>query len=225
MARIVLISILLTLVYSWEELKQAVRVLFYRLLRQKRPTRYYTLHLDQFVGTLVLLATIPISLAYFLASQENFLAKLGWLALSLLVISLAAAGSGIFLRRLQYLKAYEGFNKIVPLTFSVAGFVSPFFQLFNSSAILPRNVLAKFAFFLSLPPLAGLFLKHLVNSSSPQAFLPHQDILIYILVVALFMRLVIEFLERYFRLYRLEKLFSYFRVILGIILAVLILVR
>ncbi len=222
MLKILLVSLLLTLVYSWEEFKRVLRVLFFGLVLKKDPGRYYKAHLDQFVGILIMLATIPIGLAYFLASNGSAFNKLGILALGLFAVSLVAAGSSIMLRRGKLISEYGGIAKLVPITFSLAGLVSPLFRSFGNFEALPRRMLAKFAFFLSLPPLAGLVFKYL-NSASPEVLVPNLDLLTLVLVAALFARIIIDFLERYFHLYRLENLSSYFRVVLGIILATVLL--
>lgn len=224
MTRLILVSLLLTAVYSWEEIKHAVKVLIYGFLRRPRPLRYHGAHIDQFVGVLIMLAIVPISLTYFLASETNIWQKLGYVALALLAISAAAAGSGLMLRRLRYLHTYDGGTKIIPIVFSVAGLVTPAVRIFSGIDILPRKVLAKFAFLLSLPPLLGLVLKNSVAAAVPRPeLLPNLNILIIVLTAALFARIAAEFLESHFRLYRLERLFPYFRVLIGILLAVALL--
>ncbi|OGE81321.1 MAG: hypothetical protein A2826_02065 [Candidatus Doudnabacteria bacterium RIFCSPHIGHO2_01_FULL_43_23] len=224
MFKLILVSILLTLVYSWEEIKRTIFVLFRGAT--KNDTRgYYAYRIDQMVGTLIMLAAVPIGLTWLLASEGSLLPRLGWLALILLVISLLATGTGIFVRRMRMARGTEGAEKMIPIAFAVLGLFSPLFQSVNNFSGLPRSVIGKFAFTLALPPLAGFVIKS-VNDSvvTEAALLPHLDALTILLVVALIIQITAEFLRQFFRAYRLEKFFSYFRVILGICLITVMLV-
>lgn len=222
MLRMIVISLLITVVYSWNEFRRSVWVLLYGLLRRKRPLKYYSLHTDKLVGTLVTLATIPIGLTYTLFGPGNLSTKLAWMGGGLLLVSLLASGSSLFVRRLRLLGAYEGIERIVPISFSLAGLLSPTFRLFTNLTALPRKVLVKTTFLLSLPAFAGFVLARWNRNLVPGELLPNMNLLLQVLVAALFARIIVEILEQYFHLYRLEKLFSYFRVVLGIMLAAII---
>lgn len=225
MLRMILISILLTVVYSWDEFRRSVWVLLYGLFRKKHPLKYYSYKSDKLVGTLVMLATVPVGLTYILFGSGNTWNKLAWIGSGLLLISLLAAGSAVLVRRLRYLGAYEGVERIIPITFSVAGLLAPIFRLFTDFTTLPRKVLVKMTFFLSLPSFLGLSLERLNRNAVPAELLPNMNLLLEVLVAALFVRITVEFLEQYFRLYRLNRLFSYFRVVLGIVLASVLLMH
>lgn len=222
MLKLLLVSLLLTIVYSWEEFKRAFLTVLFGLLK-KNPGRYYSAHLDQFVGTIVMVAAVPLGLVYFLGSRQALPNKLFWLFAGLLAISLVSAGSAIFIRRLKIVGQAAGAEKIIPLVYSLLGFLSPGFQVFTGVGSHQRRALAKLAFFLSLPALAGLVIKYLIGyAAPPNQLLPNLDVGIVTLVGALIIRIVVEFLEQFFRLYRLETLFSYFRVVLGIALAAIL---
>ncbi|MEK9180972.1 MAG: hypothetical protein AAB871_01940 [Patescibacteria group bacterium] len=222
MLKLLLISILLTIVYSWEEFKHALRTLAYGLLK-KNPPRYYAAHIDQFVGTIVMVAAAPVGLIYFLGSQQTLASKLFWLFAGLLLVSFVSAGSAIFARRLKMTSNVSGAQKIIPLTYAVLGLFTPMFQFFTGIGEGQRRGLTKLTFYLSLPALIGLLFKYLLDYSAPPAeLLPNLDAGIVVLVGALFIRIVVELLETAFRLYRLETLFSYFRILLGIALAAIL---
>lgn len=219
MLRVLSLSILLTAVYSWEDLKRTIRIIAYGLAGRKHPGYYYLSRLDRMVGTLVLTATIPIALTYYLVSPGTVGVKLFWLAFQLVLFTVLAAGAGTFVRWVRASKHFHGKEKTIPLTLSVAGLVAPVFALFGGGSAVEHRPLLKFAFLMSLPPLAGLLLYKLVHyHPTYTSLLPNIDNLIALLVVALFMRITIEVLERYFKLYRLERVFSYFRILLGIAL-------
>lgn len=223
MTRIILLSILITVVYSWEEFKRTMRVLVYQIFRKRKPSGHYSFETDKLVSILVMLGSIPIGLTYFLASEEDIWAKLSILFAGFVVIALVAAGSAIFLRRIRLASSYEGVVKLVPLGFSLAGFLTPTFRVFGDAFVLPRSVLAKFAFWLSLPPAVGLILKYATDLTTPEILIPNIDALIKILMAVLFAQITAEFLGRYLRIYNLRRLFSYARIVLGIILAVILL--
>src|SRR3989344_3272350 len=219
MIRILILSLLFTIVYSWEDFKRTLKILFLGLLKRD-PGYYYMSRLDQMVGTLVLIATIPIGLTYFLVSDRPILPKLAILAITLLLVSFLAAASGGVARWAMVTRRTEGSRKIIPITLAIGSLFSPLVAIFSGAGALHRSHLAKIALLLSLPPLVGLVIKGLLTRSNPpELLIPNYDALITLLVGALIIRIVIEILERFFRLYSLERLFSYVRILLGIALA------
>ena len=212
MTRILLLSMLLTMVYSWEEMKRAVRVLFYRLIIKKRPLfgPQGAIRIDEAVSTAVVFAAIPLSLTYLLVSSNPFRA-LGVLALVLVGASAVAYASAVAMRR---------FNPL-PAGFALAAIAMP---ALGNLAILPRKLLSRFSLYLALPPAVGLALRFAVNNyGAPAEFLPNLDILILVLVGALFAQIAAEFVGRHLRAFRRFKLFSYYRVALGVVLAAILL--
>ncbi|MDP3741236.1 MAG: hypothetical protein Q8R08_02815 [bacterium] len=215
MARILAIILLFTIVYSWEEFKLFLRKLVFYFL--KTPPLIPPLDrrgTDQKVGTLVILATVPIGLFYYISHAENIWARLIWIGAGLLAIAGAAIASEILLRRAHYATTIA----------SLVVLFSPVVAGFAETAHLPRKVLAKFALLLSIPVFVGLLLRY-TNNLSPESLIAGFDLLTIILIGSLFLRLTIDLLEHYFQLYRLEKLFSYFRVALGVALAGILLLK
>ena len=83
--------------------------------------------------------------------------------------------------------------------------------------------MAHFAFYLSLPALAGIVLRYLGHIELVgDIYLPNLDAAIALLVGSLFIRVTVDFLELYFRKLALEKFFAYYRVALGIALIALL---
>lgn len=215
MARILAISILLLIVYSWEDLKWILRRLAFSIFKRRNGPgkRLLAQKLDERVGILVILATVPIGFVYMISQADNIFSKLIWIGGILIGLAVAAITSEVLLRRAaRYATPLGG----------IVSLFAPMFAVAAETAYLPRKVMAKFAFLLALPPLAGLVLKYL-NNSTYEVLIPRLDILTAVLVGSLFLRITIEFLEHYFHLYNLEKLFSYYRVVLGIVLAIILL--
>ncbi len=180
--KILALSILLTLVYSWEEFKYTLRALVRGLIfRNQNPVQYLQGNIDKFVGTLIMIATIPIGLTFYLTSQEPSVYKLGWLALILFAISLVAAGSGIFLRRLRYTQQYEGTEAVIMTGYSILGLLSPAFRMFGGLDRSNSRTIGKLAFTLSIPPLIGFGFKYLADNSVEQVLIPQIDALIFVL--------------------------------------------
>ena len=214
MARILAISILLLVVYSWEDLKWILRRLAFSIFKGRNDPgkRTRALKLDERVGILVLLATVPIGLFYFISQADNLFAKLAWIGGILVALAIVAILSEILLRRTQVTTPLVG----------IVSLFSPMFATVAETAYLPRKVLAKFALLLSLPVFGGLLI-HRVSSLAPESLVLRLDLLTIVLVGSLLLRLTVELLEYYFHLYNLEKLFSYYRVALGIALAIILL--
>ena len=212
MTRILLVSLLLAVIYSWEELKRAVRVIFYRLVFGKKKLfgKDGAIRTDQIVSTMVVLATLPVSLTYLLASGDDPWRKLGTMALVLLGVSGVAIFSGVMTRGLNLLQAELSFS----------GLVSPMMSVVSGAAVLPRKLLSRFTLYLSIPPAVGLIMRYVANYSAASAdLLPNLDVLILVLVGALFLQIAASLLERYFRLFVFHILFSYYRIALGVVLA------
>ncbi|MBI4049638.1 MAG: hypothetical protein HY395_02365 [Candidatus Doudnabacteria bacterium] len=212
MQKLILLSILLTLVYSWEDLKRFLMLMIRHRSRNKH--YYHNPHLDQFVATILMFAMLPVSLTFFLASEAPLDRKLIWLAGELLLISCLTYGLGKFLSRLRLLNYATGAEKIAVVTYSLAGLVSPAVRWVDPWSI-ERKLIGKFTFWLSLPALFGLMLRYLVGWSNHE-LLPHLDLLIQIVVGGLIINIAVEFLEKHFSSHRHAYLSTYFRILLGI---------
>jgi len=218
MLKIFLISILLTLAYSWNDCLQVARILFLTAIN-RNPGKFISSRVDRIIGTIILIATLPIVLTSFLASKGDLTMNLLKLAVALLALSTVAAGAGIFMRYARMAHRTKEGERWIPMTVGVAGLFSPLFgSLFNISA-LPRPALAHLAFWLSLPPLAGLAIKTTLNYSTlPEELLPNTDALIITLVGALTVRIIIEILEKIFLHLKIKSLMAFYRIAVGIIL-------
>jgi len=197
-------------------------LILFRGSLKKHPEKYFAYKIDQVVGTLIMLATVPLGLTYLLATNGELLPRLFWIVIILFSISIIAAGAGAVVRWSRQVKYSEGAEKIIPTTFAVMALFSPIFRGVGGLSGIPRTYLAKFAFYLALPPLVGLLIKSANNQLvTSQSLIPNLDALTVLLVGALTIRVIIEILEKAFRLYKLETFFSYFRVFLGISLIAL----
>lgn len=217
MLKILLFSTLLMLVYSWEEFKQTFRTLVRGLIHKQ--SRF---PIDRLVSNLIVASSVPIGLAYYLGSASFSAWTYAMLAAELLVISLLAAGTGVLIRRLRHLPNFDSREgRAVLLGYTVAGMFLPTVRALGDLERIDRKSLAKFTFFLSLPPFAGLALKFGVDQSVDRPeLLPNLDILITIAVIGLFINITIDFLKHHFRAAKFNRLGHYARVLLGIILAV-----
>ena len=212
MIRLLFLSILLTSVYSWEDLKRSTRLIFGKILRRRfrANSTLESRQLDEKVTIAIMAASLPMGLIFFLLVDDDFFVRLTYLTgvmFGLVIVSVLC--SSLF----RYVQT-------LPALFSGLGKNAPVVGVFASAVVLPRMVFAKFIFFLALPFETGVVLK--LFSGTGQ-FLPNHDLLIKVLIGALLIRVAIELLEWAFRWHALPRLFSYFRVVLGIILVWLML--
>lgn len=214
MNRLILLGVLLTVVYSWEDLKRFLWLIVRSKARNKKTT--HSLKLDQFVATALMFATLPISLSYLLVSERSLSSKLLLMAGQMMLISVFVFGLEIFSNRMRRLSYATGAEKIAVVSYSLLGLVSPAIKWIDPWSIEKRLII-KFTFFLSLPALVGLALNYL-TSWHLDSGLPNMDLLIRIAVMGLITIIAIEFLEKYFRLSRYATLFSFLRIVLGLLI-------
>jgi len=222
MLKILLLSTLLTAVYSWEEIKHTLLMLVRYFLRKQNKIRFYRGRTDKLVGSLIMIASVPLGLSFFAASQSELIPKLLGLSIFLVAGSALAAGAATALGRLRFSAGVAGQEKALAVAYSALGLISPIFGMFRGQGRQDQKMLAKFALLLSLPPIAGAFLKF-ETKTSPEILIPNTDALITILVLSLFLRIGVDFLEKYFKTAKLKTLFSYYRVVLGIVLSAILL--
>lgn len=220
MNRLLLFSILLVVVYSWEEFKYTLRALARGFARNKNNNLFTTAHLDSFVSSLIMLTAIPIITANLLAININLTKTLFTLAWQMIAVSIVASMAGMLIR---IMRAY-GFagttgDKTLIIATTLVGFALPF-RIATGSAV-ERKILARFAFLLSLPLIIGLALR-LANGALSSDILPNMDLLIRVMVIAMFIHIVVNFLESHTRHYRLGNLSVYFRIVLGIVITTIL---
>jgi hypothetical protein len=219
--RLLLFSVLLTIVYSWEEIK-LVLLKSWRRWEGKRSFYDYGDGSDKFVGLSLMYMAIPLTLIHYLGSEKEPLLKLTILSAELLAIALFSAGLRILSNRTRIIGKYQGMEKVGAVGFALAGMVSPTFLMFRRHAVTEHDLVGRFALFLSLPALAGLALAYV----SPKDIitgdiLPNINVLNAVMVGGLFINISVRFLEKHFRLNSFD-IMSYGRIALGVfILAVI----
>ncbi len=215
MTRLYLLILLLTVVYSWEEMKY-VWVVIFRKLRNKNPNYQKNSELDALVMDIVLIATIPISLAYLILSEGSLPHKLIIVLSEILLLSLAIKGIETYKFRRRFTKDYTGSDKIVAIIFSLAGLVSPSWKLAVKTVSSTAN-LSKYLFALALPLISGLVLAVTIRKFGLEEMQSKLDQLIIIAVLALMLNITIEILETIFKSKNL-RISVLMRVALGILI-------
>ncbi|OGE74530.1 MAG: hypothetical protein A3K06_02175 [Candidatus Doudnabacteria bacterium RIFCSPHIGHO2_01_52_17] len=223
MERLILVSILVTIVYSWDDFQRILRILFYAILRKQRPAQILAANSDRLVSIILVFATLPIGLSYLLAGHGPFLPKLLLVGFGFLVISFVAFLASSVAKYYRVAFALDGTLKLASFGFTLGSLVAPVLASLAEPSILPRRLFAKLAVFLSLPPLIVVLLKVLNYHYAPEELLPNIDVLLQVLLVALFARIAIEFLSHYLRILRFHSFSGYFRVVLGVVLSSILL--
>ena len=256
MGKILVVSILLTLIYSWEEFKSSIKFFLRCLIYpapfpktrpprrtaglgdQNRlsagfntPTERYGIYrekghvvypkdIDRLVSMSISLVAIPIGLTLFLETHPFTTKNLLILAAGLLGIALAAMLASAIARRFVGLPYYQQIGPSAFLAVSLASLVSPSARFLADFDLVERKALSKLALFLSLPALLGLALKFILGQSYVDTqFLPALDLLIEILVMALFVRVTISFLEQHLHSPQIRRFSHLFRILLGVLLS------
>ncbi|HYF97659.1 MAG TPA: hypothetical protein VD770_01610 [Coxiellaceae bacterium] len=188
------------------------------MLLGNKHKNYYNHNLDRFVSTLVMLIAIPISLSNFLLGEGELLNRLALMFGQLFTVIILSGLSGKFFNHLNKRVNSSTAENSTAIVSSLLSIALPDFGTHDQFSRIEQKVVAKFAFWLSLPVLAGLGLKYAIGVA-PQQLYSNLDLLIKVLVISLFMQVVIKFMESHTRHYRIGKLTTYFRILLGIILS------
>src|SRR3989338_3681436 len=220
MEKLILFSILFTVVLAWDETKHFFKFLALRLLGGKR--HYLKRTGDKSVGVLLMYLTIPISIMYFAASEGPLHRKLLLLAIQLLAIYFLSLGISNVLRRSRLVKHGEGSEKILLASYALLGLFTPAFKVFADTHN-ESKILGKFTLLLSLPALAALALKHLAYDAIPDnMLLPNIDLLIMVVFFGLLLQITIGVLEKVLHMYAMRFFTSYLRLALGIVVTLMI---
>jgi hypothetical protein len=118
--------------------------------------------------------------------------------------------------RRHFTRHYEGADKIIAVIYSLAGLVSPSWNLV-SGATRSTGRLGKYLFAFALPLITGLALTIAVRKIGMDEFTARLDQLIAIAVLGLALNVTIEILEKTFKSNRLH-ISSLMRVALGIVI-------
>jgi hypothetical protein len=171
---------------------------------------------DILVSDLVVISTIPISLAYLILGTGSLPLKLLVVLAELLFAGLLIKGVEEYAWRREFTRHYQGADKIVAIVFSLVGLVSPSWN-FVASATRSTSRLGKYLFTLALPLAAGLALTLVVRRLGMGEFMGRVDSLIAIATLGLVLNVTIEIMEHVFRTSRWH-LSGLLRVALGIVI-------
>lgn len=215
MTRLILLIFLLTVVYSWEELKYVVSVIASKIA--KRNTTYEkNSEADILVSDLVVIAMIPISLAYLILGNGSLPLKLLVVLAEFLLAGLLIKGMEEYYWRRKFTSHYEGSDKIIGILFSLVGLVSPSWN-FATQTVRSTSRLGKYLFAIALPLVSGLALTLVVRRLGMDEFMGRLDSLIAVATLGLVVNVTIEILEHLFKTNR-WRLSMLTRVVLGIAL-------
>ncbi len=219
MPRLILLILLLTVVFSWEECKFIV-VSIWRKIRRQKHSYIQNPEADSLATDLVLIATIPLNLAFLLLTSTNLPLKLLVLFAEFLFLGLLMKGLEEYNRRREFTRHYRGLDKLIAIGFSLIGLVSPSLRVATRAAHSSARA-GKYLLILSLPLAAGVVLALAIRKLGPEEFLAQTDTLITVAVLGLVLNITIEILERIFRTHR-YNLTLLSRVALGIMLIFLL---
>jgi hypothetical protein len=219
MAEIITLSILLVLIYQFDEV---VRVL-YLAVSKARHKRYKDVlpDTDQLVGTALGLAVMPFLLNYLVTSDKSLLFNLMVLGCLLLGFSVAAVIAGFFTRKFSTLPHYHNMSALVSASYSVAAVFAPVLRMMPSFGGRAGKQFAKLAFFLSLPVLFGMLIS--IYFSGEQ-FSSYMDILIVVMIAGAFMHFTANFLKSYVYRNRIDMM-GLFRIAFGLGVAFVMILR
>lgn len=217
MNRLILATLLITVVYSWEDLKQTlIRSARSILKRKHRP--HVENNIDEVVGTALILATLPSNLVLLLITPGSLMAKLLVVLTELLLIGLVVKIVEKILG--QSRSAHQSPGIWVAIQDIIVSLPSPSLRV-ASSIMSNKRLFGTYLKHLTIPILFGIGLKFLTDRLGLEAVQAHSDMLIGVAIGALMIAITIQLLEKFFRSNNL-RLFSYFRIALGVlILAVL----
>jgi undecaprenyl pyrophosphate phosphatase UppP len=217
MGKVILLSMLLVLVYQFDELVRGVLHLIRRLLRHKH--RDVIRDSDHYVGTALTIATMPLLLYTLLLSDIPLAGKLLWLAIVYLAFAAVSAGVGYFARQSHRLRHQHGYTLAFSAMGLVGGLFHPALNMVPWHAGRERLTYAKLAFLLSIPALLGAAFKSYYDSINYyDEWGQYMEVLIIVMVGGLFINIIIHVLERYFKAHD-PGILGYFRIVAGLAIA------
>jgi undecaprenyl pyrophosphate phosphatase UppP len=219
MTKVLLLSILLVVVYQFDELVRGVLRIIQRLMRHKH--KLVIKDSDHYVGTALTIAMMPLMLYEVMLSDNSLTSKLLWLGGLYMAFAVIATGIGYFLRQLSHLRTEQGVSMVLSAAGIVGGMFHPSMSLVPWHAGRERLTYAKLALLLSVPALVGAAFKSYYDNYQP-ALSEYMEVLIIVMVGGLFINIATIFLENYFRTHDLGVL-SYFRIVAGLAIALVLL--
>lgn len=218
MIQSIILSILLVLVYQFDELVCMLVVGFNRLRNKQH--LHHNRNNDHLVGTALTIALMPLLLNQVLLSDWKLSAKMLVLSLTYILFAIASAGLGRVMHELHQAQKYQGLTVFIASAQVIGGMFHPVLHQVPWRGGEERLTFAKLAFLLSLPPLAGLAFSWFFEVYYfDSGFIEYINILIIVMVGGLFINFTIYALEKYFKRANLGVL-GYYRIVLGLSVAV-----
>ncbi|OGE88276.1 MAG: hypothetical protein A3B77_03495 [Candidatus Doudnabacteria bacterium RIFCSPHIGHO2_02_FULL_49_24] len=193
--------------YSWEQIKELAASFLAHLFKRHRTARDYA-SIDGLIGTILIAATLPITLAYWIMDQ-------GLGADKLLIIIIELIFTGLLLGFLELLDNPRFHPHTRSIAGLLAGLLSRPFSLFLRSGH-DRKIIARLAMAACLPLAFAGIIKAATREASID-FSSYLNQLTYVATLGLLLLISIEILEKLFRTRQL-RLSAYLRVALGIVL-------
>lgn len=212
MSRLILTTLLFTIVFSWEDMKRSLVWVLGSFKKQKNNYNYDA-RIDEIVGLAIIFATLPANLVYLLIGDGSLLVKLAIIFTELLLIGVLAEILEIIATRAKKYRHSEVLS--LAGTFILGIFTPTFRSLITLTHY--RKLFGIYLRHLAVPITFGISLKVLTNKFGPDYIQKNLDPLIITVIAAMFLMMTTEILENFFRFYPM-RLPSYFRIALGIVI-------
>jgi undecaprenyl pyrophosphate phosphatase UppP len=214
MVKLLLFTILILFVYQFDDVLRGLHLAVSKIRNKKY--KQLVLDSDRYVAMAMTIIGMPLALNYMLTSDHSLGLKFLYIGLTFLIFGILISGIGIFMKRLKHLSYYENVNMFAGSIYAIAGLFHPVMNYVPWHSGRDRVGLARFAMLLSIPPLVAILFRAYYDQYSFQAeFLRYIDVLLVVLVGALFMLLTIRMLSR-FLIHSNLNLAAYMRVVIGI---------
>jgi len=218
MDKLILVSLLLAVVYNWEEFKRLLRVVAYRLVYGRVPPAdavgRFQPGQDQIVRLVVTVAVLPIGLLYLLNGPGELTGRLLAVLAQLALVVVVCLASDALALTSPLTKNYTAMDRILLLLVMVA------IRFLPARGGIGRGskILAKFSLTLAAIVAAGLILdRALIMNDAPQ---PVRESLIAAAVGLMFAYLLTGVLARVLHSSQL-KFSGFLRVALGVLILTL----
>jgi hypothetical protein len=220
MAKILLLSILLVLVYQFDQIVGMVYLMLKKISRGR--VKWVVKESDHYVGTAVTIVTMPLLLYSVMVSNETMLSKLLWLTGIYFLFAVVAGGAWYFIRQAKLATRQKGGALVFAFLSVIGGMFHPGIGLVPWPSDRDRLVYSKLAFLLSVPGFFGAVIKFYYDNYLAELG-DVIDSLIVVMIGGLFINVVVKFLEKHFRVTGFGLL-SYARVLAGLGVAVILVV-
>lgn len=214
MAKYLILTLLVVIVYQYDELVRLV-VYFFRRIRNKK-YKELVLNADEYVGTALAVISLPMVLLIMLNAQRSLTENLVVIAGVLMLFAILSSSVATFSDRLKELRMFNNVSAFAGALYVTAGLFHPVIRLVPWYTGKEIKLLAKTAFYLSLAPILGLCFKYYYgNSVFKTEFEKHIDTLILVMVVGLSINVSTPVIRKYLHTSNLN-LTGYVRVLVGL---------